>query len=149
MAQNYPEINGNRYSWASVEITVDGTKFYGCKSISYKASLKPGKMRGTSVEYQGRTRGEAENEGSIEFYKEEFAELLDSLEDGFLEATFDVQISYSETDQSPVVTDELIGCRITSVDESHSEGPDPLTVKCDLDVMRIKLFGYDAVTPLQ
>lgn len=145
-----PLINGHLYSWSSIEFSVNGIKFPRVKSINYKASLKPAKLYGTMAEPLGRTRGKSEPEASFEIYAEDYDALvaqLGSATVGFGEVPFTITINYSEIG-SPVITDRIEGARITGVDKGYSEGTDALTVKCDLDVMRIFFNEIPIVSPV-
>lgn len=142
---DYPLINGFRHDWSSAEIKLAGTVVRGIKSLSYKPSSEPGEVFGTHAQKLGRTRGQLKFEASIELYLTEYEELKGSLGDGYLEKSFSIVAQYSEEGQ-PVVTDELLGCRIKSPDKSFQSGSDALTVKLDLDVMLIIENGVKPLT---
>ncbi len=139
MLPNYPDINGNRFEWASVEIRCDGRRYLGCKSLSYSQELAPGEVWGNHAQKIGRTRGELKPEGSLEMFKEEADDLISAFGDGYMEKAFDVVANYVETFRIQTVV--LHGCRIKKVDDSHSQGTDALTTKFDLDVMWIERNG--------
>lgn len=136
----YPLINGHRYSYASIELALNGRRFYGHKEISYSQDLEPGEVRGAHAQVLGRTKGELKAEASLTTYLEEWKEILDALGHGYMEKTFDITVSYAEEGR-PTVTDKLRGCRIKRVEESHSQGTDGLTVKLDLHVLWIEYGG--------
>lgn len=150
MSIAFPLINGVRYDYSSIEIVAEGKRYPGIKAINYKDSLKPGHARGTSARITGRTRGTVENSGDFEMYKgfvEEFLAALVSKGGGTLgygEVEFLVVCSYQARGM-PLVTDELIGCRITDLEDGHQEGEEPLTVKATLDVLRVKRNGLEIV----
>lgn len=136
MPITYPQINGNRYDFSSVQITVAGLKIFGVKSINYKGALDPGEVRGNHAQIIGSTRGKYTAEGSIEIYKLEFSEMvrvLGFLQLGFMEVRFDVDVHYNEPGQD-VITDKLRAVRIKSHEDSPAEGNDPSTTKCDLHI---------------
>lgn len=141
---DYPLINGVRHSYASIELDVNGKKFYGHREISYSQDLEPGEVRGAHAQLLGRTRGDLKAEGSLTTYLGEWKKLLSALGNGYMEKSFDITVSYAE-DGQPTVTDKLRGCRIKKVEESHSQGTDGLTVKIDLHIMWIE---YDGKKPL-
>ncbi len=143
----YPDVNGKRYSFSSVEAKFNDQRYIGFKAVAYKSSLKPGIVRGTDPNKLGRTRGQGDHTGSFEMFKEEWETLKASLGDGFMEVPFNIVVAYAE-DGSPVATDALYGCRITDVDDTHSEGPDALTVKCELDIMDVDYNGVRAFKPI-
>lgn len=136
----YPLINGHRYSYASIELDVEGKRFYGHKEISYSQELEPGEVRGAHSQILGRTKGELKPEASLTTYEEEWKEILDALGDGYMEKSLNVTVSYAESGR-PTITDKLIGVRIKKVEKSHSQGGDALEVKLDLHPMWIEYNG--------
>lgn len=143
----YPLVNGNRYSWASIEIVINGLRFRGFKEISYSNGLEPGEMRGQGVQKLGRTRGELKPEASITIFLQEYMLLIAALAptgEGYLETEFDITVSYSDRNQ-PIITDTLVGCRLKKPDRSASQGTDALAVKCDLDLMFVKENGLSPI----
>ena len=142
---DYPLINGNKYDWSSVEIDIgEAGIFTGVKEISFTHSLEPGVVRGTRAEMIGRTRGEYTAEGSMVVYAEEYSEIITALGDGYMEASFSITITYSDTNV-PVQVNRLIGCRITNVEGGGSQGTDPLEVSLDLSIFRVETGGLNAV----
>jgi len=136
----YPKINGQIYSFASVEVKVGTQVFTGFTDVSYTQTLEPGIFRGTRPEKLARTIGEHNVEGSFTLVKVEYQELIEALGDGYMQTGFDITVTYSETN-SPIVTDVLTSCRITSEEDSHSQGTDALVVACDLDIMKMTRNG--------
>lgn len=139
----YPTVNGVTYEYSSLEINLapqsGGSAIYvGVKDISYKLDLKPTKVYGTSAQPLSRTRGSLDLSGAITLYKSEADAFIAQLGDGYLEAVFDIVVNYNEAGKD-IITDRVTGCRITSPDNSHSQGADALVVKFDLDVMMIYL----------
>lgn len=149
MALEYPKINGERASWADVEFKLDGRYSYGVTDVDYSTALEPGGVRGSGARKIGRTTGLEENEASITMLKQEadaFIKRLSQLSGGrgFGRKSFDMIVQYSH-DTAEVVTDELRGCRVKRVGNVHTQSNEPLKVKLDLDVMRIKLNGQEIV----
>jgi hypothetical protein len=140
----YPEINNRTYSYASVEIDVDGDLFTAVKSINYSDSLDPGELRGTAVHRLQRTDGEYKAEASMELSLEEGYRLIKKLGNGFMLKAVKVTVQYAP-DNMPVITDEIIGCRIKKADNSNQTGADPSMIKFDLDPMYII---RDGVAPI-
>lgn len=130
----YPLVNGVRYSFASIELSVAGKVILGAKEIAYTETLEPGELRGTSSQLLGRTAGDYSVEGSMTLYREEFDDLLGTLGEGYLRKVFDVTITYAD-EGAPTKTDKLVGCRIKSVEQSNSQGTDGLEVQLQLHVM--------------
>ena len=144
MAQKYPLINGVRHDYSSVEIMIKGARVFGVKDISYSSKLDPGKVTGTHAAILGRTRGQLTEEGSFTLYEAEWSDLLGALGNAFMEKGFHITVNYRE-DGQPMVTDRLIGCRLTSVEHSPASGSEPLTVKLSVHVMKITRNGLDPV----
>lgn len=147
MAQ-YPLINGLRFDFSSVEANINGQVYTGVSELDYSHKLEPGKVRGTSAQVNGRTRGQYEPDGSFSMYKQEAAEFIAALGPGFMEQAFDIVVHYSEVGQ-PLITDRLIGCRIKSSGNSHKEGADALTVKFELDIIAVIENGIAPITGLR
>lgn len=145
MAAEYPQVNGVRYDYSSVEINVNGRIIKGVKSISYKHALKPGVVRGTSAQKNGRTRGQYEPEASFTMYKQEADEFIESLGNGYMERSFNVVVNYSD-DGQPVKTTRIIGARIADESDENEEGTDALCTKFELDVIAVIKNG---VSPMR
>ena len=161
---NVPQVNGNRYSFASIDFQLLGKRYFGVKAINYSDGLDPGEVRGTAPQLIGRTKGKYSAEGSIEIYEAEFADFAAALlaagpnlgftnSVGIMEIPFEVSVSYAE-ENSPTITDTLVACRVKKIDKSRSEGTDPTTVKLDLHIMSIN-YGvpdsseiFNSVTPI-
>lgn len=140
-----PTINGHQYAYSSIKFNAVGLRFFDLKAISYKSSLKPGKVRGMSAAVRGRTRGLWDGEASFDMYKAESQRLIQVLGPNFMEVAFDVSVTYAEAN-SPTITDILSGLRITDLDNSHSEDAEGLITKVSLDVFRMKLNGFSPVS---
>jgi hypothetical protein len=148
MPPSYPLINGHRYDWSSVVIKLGGIQYSGVRAINYKHSVDPGKLRGNRAQIIGATRGEYNAEGNIEIYLQEYDELTSQLVKngkGYFEQFFEMTVSYSEPESTPV-TDYLRGVRLSSSEKSGSEGSDPLFVRCDLLIMYLLENGKTPLT---
>lgn len=140
MAIQYPDVNGIRYDFSSVECNVGGQPVTGVKSVSYKHGLKPGVVRGTSAQKNGRTRGQYDPEASLTLYKAEADELIARLGNGYMEIPFDVTVHFADVGQA-VTTTLIRAARITDEEEEHEEGTDALVVKFTLDPMAVVKNG--------
>lgn len=137
---NYPDINGNRYGWSSIEIGVAGNITLGVKDINYENALEPGEVRGTKSYKLGRTRGELKSTASLTMYKLEWLQMIRNFGPGYMEYVFDVTVSYADTGQ-PTTTDIIVGCRIKKHADEPKQGSEPATVKIDLDVFYVEEDG--------
>ena len=143
-----PLINGYEPSFASIAATLAGSGLLvplpGIKSISYKDSLTSSKVYGNSPFPQGRTRGQLAPAGSIEFYRRQWGAVQLALSGnglwGISERSWVITITYAETGFQTIM-DVLEGVRIHSPDFNGTEGTEALTVKCDIDIMKILMGG--------
>lgn len=142
---DFPLLNGHRFSWASASFNIEDTELISIKELTYSHKLEPGDVRGTGPQKHGTTRGEYNAEGSMTLLREQWNELKSKLGTGYLEKRFTIVVSYAEEGQ-PVQTDELVGCRITSVENKPAQGTDPLEVSLDLNITYII---EDGVEPLK
>lgn len=142
MSAPIPLINGVHFDYSSIRISFDGGEpEIHVLEISYKDSLEPGEVRGTSARVTGRTRGQYKPEASFTMTKAAWAEFCTYLGLGYMEKVFEVFVNYAELGL-PVIPDIISGCRIKAIDESYSDGnADPLKVKVDLHVMHIVRNG--------
>lgn len=139
----YPDVNGNRTAYCSIELGINGNIAKGVKEINYKEMHDIPKMRGTSAKPQGRGRGTVDFEGDITFYQADWKGLLFLLTRGgtvgFAELSHALTVSYAELlSPADTVTDRLVSVRIHSPEVSMSEGADLATVKCGLSIMDIR-----------
>jgi len=150
MPTNYPLINGVKFDWASVEISLAGGIFTGCTELSYKQTREVGDVYGTGAEKLARTLGQLNADGSLAMYRRDFQDFLALLTNngatGYLDTAFDIVASYTAPDGDGSLTDKCIGCVITEPDISGAQGTDPLVVTCSLDVMRVELGGILPIT---
>lgn len=140
---DFPLINGNRFGWASIILSADDKEYNGFTAIDYEHSLEPGIVRGAGPWKAGRTRGEYDAEGSLTMLRSDWDQMRGSFGAGYLEKDFQISVSYSEDAEGQVVTDELVGCRVTNVEYSHSQGTDALTVSLTLNIMYILEDGQE------
>lgn len=144
----YPLVNGVYHAFASVELKWNGTIYVGVKSINYKQSLTPTKVKGAHAEPIGRTRGDLEADGDIELYKQQAFQLLSDMGAGYMEKVLGATVTYSENGLD-TITDELLQVRIQEVDQSNSQGVDALTTKFTLNIMKILYNGLEPlINPL-
>lgn len=142
-----PSINGHKYDFASLRFYVRAFRYFEVRDFSYKQSLAPGKVRGTSAKIRGRTRGVYDGTGSLTMYKAEYQLFIAQLAvtGPYMEQSFDVYASYAEAG-APIIKDTCLGIRIVDDEDSHSEGGDALLVKATLDIWEIRRGGLPAVS---
>lgn len=142
-------INGSAFSFSSIEVVAGAQAFTNIQSLNYTDELEPGELRGASSKVQGRTRGEYSASGSMALYKPDVQTLLATLaalgQGGYMEAVFDITAVYREG-VAAIVTDSLIGCRITSIEDDHSTGNEALQVTLNLHIMELARNGLSATS---
>jgi hypothetical protein len=145
----YPTVNGNRYSWASIEIQIAGTPYRGVKGVDYKDAIERIKQWGTGRRPLGRTAGKYDPDGSLEVFKEEAVYIRSALAAlsgaGWGEAAFQIVISYDEKNIGNV-TDKLLNCMVIDVSDSHSQSADGITEKWTLSVIDITRNGLSMLS---
>ena len=117
---SFPEINGLRHDWSSIELKANSQLFMGIKSIDYEWTREVALVRGFSPDPLGQTRGTNTFGCSIELYLAEWNLFLSQLGNGFGDAFFSIQISFAENgfDQ---ITDQVLGSRLVGI-AAHQEG---------------------------
>jgi hypothetical protein len=139
MAVFPPEINGHRYSYASLAIEINGTTYGGIRKINYSAGLTPGHIYGSDPHKAGRTPGKAEHECDFEVLRREWNEIVRSLGQSYGRVPFNIQVQYAETGDEGVTNDVIIDCRITRVTFSNDEGNEASVAQVTCDPMDIRL----------
>jgi hypothetical protein len=145
MAAEGTLINGFYHDHSSRRVTFGDTEIAGISEISYRDGLEPGVVPGTRAIPMGMTRGKYEAEASLTMNKRRWQKYVASKGDGFLERVVPVSISHRDDDGYGMITDELVGARVTKVEDSSSEGGDPINVQITLKPIYIK---WNGVNPL-
>lgn len=140
---DYPTFNGKRHDWSSIKFDIQGARMRGLKDLSYKHSLEPGELRGTAAQVLGRTLGTYSAEASFTCALAEYQALITEMGTGYLEQEFNITAKYAVAKGDPINTVEILGCRIKSADNSHSQSNEPLMVKVELSVMLIRENGIN------
>lgn len=141
--EQVPNLNGNRYDFASVDIAINSIVYNGFKSLNYKHSLKPGELFGNHAAMIGTTRGQYKVDScNGEMWTADYQRLVNAIRTafptiGYMEARFPMTVMFSEPAGDGVIVDKLLGCRIMSDENGGSEGGDPLVVKVEFHVMRL------------
>jgi hypothetical protein len=144
-----PLINGRRYQFASIEMSVlkpNGSSeiFIEFSDITYKDSLAIEFVRGTNQAPIGWTDGEYEADDTVvTFYKSALQRLIDAVGSGYMGANFVITVKYSANGEP--LTVDVITCRLSGLSDSPSKGPDPLAVEATFKTMLITRNGN---TPL-
>lgn len=146
-------INGNRHSFVNLDIVANGTPIPkgAITAVNYNPTQEPGLVQGNLNVPTGRTQGYASATGSIEILLSEFNDFILSLSGGnpliaYMDVDFDIIVSYSINDVD-VVTDSLLGCRISGSDASNAQGNDATKRTLNLSIMRVFQNGIAAFLP--
>lgn len=145
-----PLINGRRYSFSSIELTLSTlTKplelFQDITDISYGETLDIGMVRGTSRGPIGWTAGNYEaTDGSITMGKSSAQALIDSIGPGWLGINMNCLINFSDIGEITPTEHELV-CRLAGLEDDHSYGPDALYSKFTLKVFYVIRNGIPPV----
>lgn len=143
MPPKYPDVNGVRTSWASIEFGLDGLPITGIESINYRDPLEKGAVYGSTSKKQGRTRGQLAPEGDMEILQADWLHILlpritQNGKYGFSELAFPVKCAYAERlSPADVVTDRIQGVVFHSPEVSNSRSVDAIKIKVTFDVMEI------------
>lgn len=144
-----PLINGRRYQFASIEMSVlkpNGSSeiFIEFNSISYGDALDIAFVRGTNAAPIGWTDGEYEAEDTVvAFYKSALQRLIDAVGSGYLGANFVITVKYSANGE-PLTTD-VITCRLSGLKDAPAQGNEALTTEATFKTM---LISRNNQTPL-
>lgn len=139
-----PTVNKKSYDYACATVHINGKQYVGVSSIDYESKLEPGKQRGTSPQAVGWGVGDYDASGSMELFLADATEIRKELGDGYMLAEFPVTVNYGNYDR-PLITDELVRCRITADSASRKNGNEGLVDKWTL---LIGVVLKDGVAPL-
>jgi hypothetical protein len=146
-------VNGNRFSFVNLGITANGVDLpKGCvTAVNYKPQQQPGVVQGNLNVPTGRTQGYATCDGSIEILLSEANDFYQNLTGGdptigILDVDFQIIVQYSVNDID-IVTDTLLGCRLTDIGADNAQGPDATKRTHTLSIMRAFLNGIAAYVP--
>ena len=137
----YPQVNGQKYSFCSLEFKLAGgfSIAGGVKSINYKDNHEMGKVWGNSPTLMGTTRGRNESTGDIELYADAMEELLDYISyagvRGYSETRFTFTVGYGEAYTGLITSDVLPNVRFHSMETSGTEGVEAVTKKLQMQML--------------
>lgn len=144
MPPRYPDVNGIRTSFCSIRFDIDGLPVPGIDSINYRDTHEVGKIRGSSRKPIGRTFGNLDYEGDVEFYQAEWVSMVLPLltlggRRPFSSVSTTITVAYTEVGlpRDQIVTDVLVGARLVAPDQSNAQGTDATKVKLTLNLMDI------------
>lgn len=155
MPTQFPQINGVRHSWSSIEFRANNNVILGITEINYTTKLEPSVVRAAGSLPIGLTLGNADFDGDFSLLLQEFNDLMLTLGSGAMAVPFDIIVAYDATLGNvlsgglDVIVDTLQGCRITNIEASNSGGSTDASVrKCTIKPTMILLNGIP-LTPEQ
>jgi hypothetical protein len=144
MSLEFPEINGQKHTFADVIIAVNSAKHRGITKIDYGVKRAMNDAHGTGPNRVGVAIGKVTNEGSMEMYRADLDALLAQLGDGYTNVPLQITVIYRTRLGAPLITDTLNGVRISEIKPSASEGDEPVKASITLNVGGILLNGKRA-----
>lgn len=157
MPLQFPLINGVRYSWSSVVVSVGPAQFIGVKSVNFNEKLDPATIHGTGQNILGTTAGMYSADGDIEFYQAESDLLVACLQlsavpvagvskGGWGNVPVTVAVQYID-DQQPTTTKTLT-VRLVGRTQGGSEGAESLTSKFTMLFLAPVISDGSTMVPL-
>jgi hypothetical protein len=138
----YPLVNGAAYSYASVELNVNGQLFTAFESIDYGRKRTREEIRGNHPDPLAKTIGENKYNASASIEIAEWYLFLQQLGPGYGDEFFLTTVTFN----SPilgVVQDVIQGCTLDEVSAQLKRGPAGLYKKIDLAPLKIYEDGLD------
>jgi hypothetical protein len=133
-------INGNMYSWSSIEVGIAGFPVEGISAIDYDDGLDPGLPRGTSSVPLGSTQGPWSGSATLTMFRRFFDTLVLALGGpGFGTVETIVNVMYFEEIEGVKCDTLLVKFSKNSV--SNSDSSDGTSIKCDLTVLQPILWN--------
>jgi len=145
-------VNGQRYDWESIKVTMPQGQVVDIQAISYKDSLDVEHVHGKGSRPRGYGTGNYTASGEIEIDKEEMQILLVGLSvlsggKGYMRhKPFPIVVEYKNDDQ-PMQVDVLKGVKLTEFDEARKQGDKSSTVKIPFIITKgINRNGQEAIS---
>lgn len=141
MPLDFPVVNGEAYSFASVTLLIGGSPFRAVKSIDYSNAVERQHVTGTGQLPFGRTAGMYKGDMSVEIWREQLPDFLELLGDGYMQVEFDVEVQFQARGQE---MQEVYaqGVALNKDSASMTNSADGLAIKLELDVLRpIRING--------
>lgn len=143
-----PIIQGKAYDHASAEFTIASQLRTALKECKWTEKRDVGKQFGNQVHKRARTRGQYDPTGKLTLYQEDGEKLIRDLGDGWMEAVFDITVTY-RLDGHPMNTVVLHDCTITNHEGGSAEGTEANESNFELDIMWVEHNGIKPVKGMQ
>lgn len=134
-------LDDPRIAFGRVTIKVDGQE-YMARTISYSDNMEFSDVEGNARMSAGTTDGVYKtDEGSLEVYAEEFAEIIEAFGEDFYGKRFEIGVAYEKQGSSKLTQDTLVKCRWTKRAANDQAGPDGLVRPMSFKPAYIKWNG--------
>jgi hypothetical protein len=143
-----PQVNGDYYSFANLEIRMDGQFYLGFKSANYGIKVGAAYVRGTNQYPLGWSQGQVEPHLDIELYKPQWGTFLLIAGPGYLGRSYAITISYGnpfDNGDLITVTDEMPNSKLVSVEATNTEGIDATAMKLTFMPLDLLYNGIPAL----
>lgn len=135
-----PIVQGKAYDHATAEFSIASQLRTAVKECKWTEKRDVGKVFGNQPNKLARTRGQYDPTGKLTLYQEEGERLISELGDGWMEAVFDITVTYG-MDGHPLQKVVLHDCTITSAEGGSAEGTEANESAFELDVMWVEHNG--------
>lgn len=134
----FPLVNGQMYSWASIDVRIAGVSVVGLRAITYQDAQDIEPIMGLGNKPIGAGEGNISYEGSITLLNEEIEALHDASPDGRIQRIdfFDIIVSYEVG--SKITTHKLKRCKFKESGRSASQGDTMLESELPLFISDIE-----------
>lgn len=135
MAVQYPTINGNIYSYASIRLTLNDQRYIGVTSINYGDKVSPSKVRGAAQAPLGETAGDLEGACDFEMLEPDARAFMADIGSPLTATRFNIAVEYAE-DGLDTYVDTIKSVRIIEAAKSMSQGTEGLKIKFTCSVLQ-------------
>lgn len=122
MTAQFPLINGLLHSWASAQIDVNATPFYGITALNFSDELEMEGEYGPSPIALGGVIKQYKASVDLEMILSERDRLIAKLGNGFGKVPFNIGAQWIESTGQPTSTVGIIGARISKMEQSNAPG---------------------------
>lgn len=135
-------------TFAQVRLTIDDNREIFAKSVSYGDGMEFADVEGNQQMAAGTTAGMYKtDEGTLELYLDDYADLLDAFGDEFYRQTFTVSVAYEYANvgrnEGKLKADILYGCRFTKRGSNYQSGSDGLTKSLSFKPLYVAEGGHN------
>ena len=136
-------INDNTYSWSSLSLSIDGTKYYGIKSVTFgdKIEVALGYSTGKHFRPVSRTQGQYSAEDTkVTMRLDSWKAVADKLGSALSSKEVTISAQWQEKDLSTFSV-SMERCRVIGVNITQDQVADESQVEVTFSVMSIKWNG--------